>query len=150
MGYSFITPQLAQGSVPLDYDLHGRFDAVVLCAREHQDVVVPGVEVIHAPMDDARPSRAEIQIAWNAAKRVAKRVRRGQRVLVTCAMGWNRSGLVTGLTLIMLGLSADAAVHVIRLARGSNALSNEYFVRVMRAVHMVDRPATSPSASAAE
>ena len=148
MGYAFVTTRLAQGSAPTNSDLRGAFDAVVLCARELQDLPLYGVEVIHAPLDDDRPSRAEVQIAWNAAKRVARRIRAGRRVLVTCAMGWNRSGLVTGLALIMLGLSADQAVHAIRKARGDMALSNPHFVKVLHAVRAMDRPA--PAESAAE
>jgi protein-tyrosine phosphatase len=137
MGFAYLIPKyLAQGSVPLDYDLRGRFDTVVLCAEELQDVPLPGYEIIHAPFDDSGkpPTSAEVSIAWKAAKRVAKRVNAERRVLVTCHMGWNRSGLVTGFTLIMLGLTARQAVDAIRMARGPSALGNRHFVKLLSAV----------------
>jgi len=145
MSFAYVIPKfLAQGSVPLDYDLRDRFDSVVLCAEEFQDVPLPGVEVIHAPFDDGgrAPTPAEAQIAWKAAKRVAKRVNANKRVLVTCAMGLNRSGLVVGFVLIMLGFSADQAIDIIRMAR-PKALFNEHFVKLLKRV----RPSTSESAT---
>jgi protein-tyrosine phosphatase len=143
MGFAYIIPKyLAQGSVPLDYDLRGRFDTVVLCAEELQDVPLPGVEVIHAPLDDAKPTQEEVSIAWKAAKRVAKRVNANRRVLVTCAMGLNRSGLVTGFTLIMLGFTAQQAIDVIRMARGQRALFNEHFVKLLSRVRPAGAGAT--------
>jgi len=144
--YSYVLQNLAQGSAPIgDSSIAENFDTVVLCAQELQDIRLPGLEVIHAPFDDSGPppTREEVVLAWNAAKRVAKRVRAGRRVLVTCAMGRNRSGLVTGFVLRMLGLDASQAVNVIRIARGPKALSNPHFVKLLAAV----RPA-QPGVSA--
>ena len=54
MGFAFIIPKyLAQGSVPLDYDLRGRFDTVVLCAEALQDV--PTTDVV-APAETGSDS----------------------------------------------------------------------------------------------
>jgi len=151
VGYSYVIPKfLAQGSRPIDGSpIYHAFDTVVLCAEEHQDVRLPGVEVIYAPFDDSGPppTAKEVQTAWNAAKRVARRVRANRRVLVTCAKGWNRSGLVTGFTLIILGLSADQAVDVIRMARGPSALHNRYFVKLLRGVRPTAAPPTSSVAA---
>ena len=135
MGYRFVIPRLAQGSVPTAA-LHNDFHAVVLCAEELQDlpalgVPVDGVEVIRAPLDDARPTLHEIHVAYDAAREVARRWRLGQHVLVTCHKGWNRSGLVTALTLMMLGLSDNQAIRAIRAARGPKALGNRHFVEVL-------------------
>ena len=138
MGFSYVIPKyLAQGSVPTQGSpLHAMFDSVVLCAEEHQDIALPGIEVIHAPFDDSGhgPTPAEVQIAWRAARRVVRRLRTGKRVLVTCAMGWNRSGLVVGFVLITLGLAPAQAIDVIRMARGPTALSNKHFVRLLSAM----------------
>jgi len=135
VSYHFVVPRyLAQGSVPTPgARLSASFDTVVLCAVEHQRVPLPGVEVMYVPLDDSGPppTALEVQLAWKAAKLVAKRVRAGKRVLVTCAMGRNRSGLVMGFTLIMLGLTAQQAVAAIRRARGADALSNRHFVQLL-------------------
>lgn len=129
MGYRFVIPRLAQGSVPTG-PLHRDFHTVVLCAEELQDLPIVGVEVLKAPMDDAVPSSREIDLAFNVARQVASRWRQGRRVLVTCAMGRNRSGLVTGLTLMMLGMTDAEAIRAIRSAR-KNALTNRHFVQVL-------------------
>ena len=139
MGYSHIMPGLAQGSKPeTGARLYDDFDTVVLCAQEHQDISLVGVEVIHAPFDDAGdpPSKSEVRIAWNAAKAVAKRVKDGRRVLVTCAAGLNRSGLVNGFALIMLGLRPRQAISVIQMAR-PGALFNQHFVQLLKSVRSV-------------
>lgn len=54
---------------------------------------------------------------WNA----------GQKVLIRCQAGLNRSGLVTGLVLLKSGKSADEVITLIRSARGKHALSNDEF-----------------------
>ena len=52
----------------------------------------------------------------------------GRRVLVRCAGGMNRSGLVTAMTLMNAGHSADAAIALVRSGRSEWALSNSSFV----------------------
>ena len=51
----------------------------------------------------------------------------GDRVLIRCQAGLNRSGLVTALILIKDGLSAEAAINLIRENRGPDALFNSNF-----------------------
>jgi protein-tyrosine phosphatase len=51
----------------------------------------------------------------------------GDRVLVRCQAGLNRSGLVLALILIKDGLSPQAAINCIRDNRGPDALFNENF-----------------------
>lgn len=96
-----IAPKLYQGSAPPPgNELRSRgFDVLVLCAEEIQPDAVhfPGVTVIYAPMDDG--FYVPEHVAHPAAMKVARALRAGKRVLVTCAMGLNRSGLVTGLAL---------------------------------------------------
>jgi len=134
MGFKWVIPRLAQGSVPTG-PLHRDFHAVVLCAGELQDLPALGVdlgdvEVLKAPLDDAEPTLREIHIAYDAAREVTRRWRLGQCVLVTCHQGRNRSGLVTGLTLMMLGATDKQAIEVVRAAR-KNALTNRHFVQVL-------------------
>jgi protein-tyrosine phosphatase len=132
MGYQYLFEKLAQGSVPHEgAHLAQEFDVVVLCAMEHQNVYLPGVEVLRCPLDDARPTTAEVRRAWRTAHRVARRIEANKRVLVTCHMGWNRSGLVSALTLRVMGFTPREAVHVVRKARGLRALGNKDFVHVI-------------------
>jgi hypothetical protein len=51
----------------------------------------------------------------------------GDRVLIRCQAGLNRSGLVTALVLIKDGYSADEAINLIRAQRGDYALCNSHF-----------------------
>jgi protein-tyrosine phosphatase len=95
------------------------------------------VDVFHAPLDDnpwCPPSPREQAIAHGAAREVARRLRKGQRVLVTCAMGLNRSGLVSALALRMQGVPSERAIAAVRQARGPNALNNGQFRRLIAGV----------------
>ena len=119
---------------------HEGIDTIVLAAMEYQPPthLFPGTEVIHAPLDDAptRPMRKdEIDIAIKAADRVARRLRAGRRVLCSCQMGLNRSSLVAALAMRdVYGMSADEIVDRIRRARGTWALSNPNFEKLLRSV----------------
>jgi protein-tyrosine phosphatase len=115
-------------------------DAIVLAAIEYQPSadLFPGTEVLHAPLDDD-PSRQmredEIALAAKTAGRVARRLRAGRRVLVTCAMGLNRSALIAALAMHdVFGMEADEIVTRLRSARGAWALSNPHFEKLVRAV----------------
>lgn len=132
-----IGPKLHQGSEPPQGSTLRRagFDVVVLCAMEIQppSSAFVGVEVLHYGIDDG-PVTAEL---WSRAKRaaraVAHRIRKGKRVLVTCAQGRNRSGLVVALALRELtGRSGHRIVAHVRSLR-TNALANPYFVRALEA-----------------
>jgi protein-tyrosine phosphatase len=80
-------------------------------------------------------SADEIGIAARTAARVARRLRAGKRILVTCAMGLNRSGLVAALAMSdVWGMNADEIVGRLRRARGKWALSNPNFERLLRVV----------------
>ena len=48
----------------------------------------------------------------------------GKKVNIRCQAGLNRSGLVTALTLMISGMSADEAINTLRLKRSSYALCN--------------------------
>jgi protein-tyrosine phosphatase len=51
----------------------------------------------------------------------------GNRVLIRCEGGWNRSGLVTALVLMKSGELAKDAVAELRSQRGALVLSNQAF-----------------------
>ena len=131
---------------------HPQYDAIVLAAIEYQPPanLFPGTEVIHAPFDDA-PGRLmshdEIVTATKAAARVARRLRAGRRVLVTCAMGLNRSGLIAALAMHdVYGMSADEIIKRLRRARGAWALSNPNFEKLLRVVISVKQTPAPVSA----
>jgi protein-tyrosine phosphatase len=109
------------------------FDLVVLCAKEYQlENTELRAEVFRCPLDDARPTTVEIGLISLASWLIAHRLRSGHRVLVTCFAGLNRSGVVSALALMRLGLAPGDAIGAVRLARGPKALSNPAFVELLR------------------
>jgi hypothetical protein len=124
--------RLAQGSAPPP-GARMPFDVVVLAAREYQPNL-PGYEVLRVPLDDRAPPNhppdALTQAAiHDGAHAIAREVRRGRRVLVTCWQGRNRSGVLAGLALVELGVPRLHAATLIRLFR--DGLTNPYFLRMV-------------------
>ena len=114
---------------------------IVLAAREWQppSFTYPNVAVLHVPLADD-PSRpmptAQAGSAISAARTVARYLRAGQRVLVTCHLGLNRSSLIAGLAMrLAYGTKVDNVITTIREARGPQALRNPHFVRLLRDAH---------------
>jgi hypothetical protein len=58
-------------------------------------------------------------------------LKRGDRVLVNCQAGLNRSGLVTGLALIAYGVTPDSVVELIRAKRAPLCLANATFAHFL-------------------
>ena len=77
-----------------------------------------------ALMSDIDPNRLRQAVEFGY-----ERWKSGDRVLVRCQAGLNRSGLVTALILIRAGLAANKAIALIRKQRGEDALFNEDFSR---------------------
>lgn len=144
MSMNEIVPGLFVGSKPSP-GRHEGIDVIVLTAMEYQPPaeLFPGAEVLHVPLDDApsRPMREdEIIDATKAGLRVARRLRAGRRVLVTCAMGLNRSALVAAVAMQEIyGMSADEIIKRLRSARGMWSLSNPNFEKLVRIVVDVRR-----------
>jgi protein-tyrosine phosphatase len=136
------------GGVPTKPELVAKnFDALVLAAREFQDVFPvhkhPNCQLILAPMDDhpgdpKKPTHEEKIEALRAALKVYDLNKKGKKVLVTCAAGVNRSALIAGLAMILSGKTADEVIAQIRKHRkplsGSTPLFNEQFCKLLRAV----------------
>lgn len=149
---SEVAPRLFVGSKP-PTGHHEDVDVIVLAAMEYQPAAdrFPGVEVLHAPLDDD-PTRSmrqdEIALAAKTAERVARRLRAGKRVLSTCAMGLNRSALIAALAMNeVYGMDADEIVRRLRGARGAWALSNPNFEKLLRIV--IDVKRADPTAGSA-
>jgi hypothetical protein len=64
----------------------------------------------------------------DAVRVAVRRVEAGQRVLVNCQAGLNRSGLVTALVLLYFGVDTEVVVDMIRGARSDLCLVNDSFV----------------------
>lgn len=77
-----------------------------------------------ARISDMDLSRLRQTVNWGF-----KQWKKGDRVLVRCQAGLNRSGLVTALILMKLGLSPEEAIKTIRKNRADIALFNEHYVR---------------------
>lgn len=132
-GYGYVFGQrLAIGSAPPPGSPL-RFDLLVLTAMEYQPPAdtFPGLHLLYVPLDDADIPATDIDRARRAGCVCADFVRKHKRVLVTCYQGRNRSGLVTAFALKELGYTTRAAVSTIRAVRGSDALSNPWFVRAL-------------------
>jgi protein-tyrosine phosphatase len=129
-----LLPELYQGSAPPPGSPVAAwgFDALVLSAKEFQPpaAAYPGVQIIRARLDDSGlpMTSDEWRQALRAAEHAANVVLRGGRVLVTCVMGRNRSGLVSALAIYLLtGLPGTEIVREVKRRR-PEALSNQWFV----------------------
>lgn len=131
------------GSVPTDpAAVAKKFDALVLAAEEFQDVFpahkYPGIKLILAPLDDAKPTHEEKIRALKAALEVYDLNKKGKKVLVTCAKGVNRSALIAALALVLAGSTAQQAISKIRKARkpvsGATPLFNQHFVKLVKEI----------------
>ncbi len=148
MSRSEVVPGLFVGSKPAP-GRHTGIDVIILAAEEYQPPaeLFHGAEVIHAPLDDDpdRPMREdEIATVIRTARRVARRLRAGRRVLASCAMGLNRSSLIAALAMHeVYGMSADEIIALIRRARGAWALSNPNFEQLLRSFVDVRRAAVA-------
>lgn len=126
---SRIAPRLWQGADPPQGTFLRRMnvDVLILCAeeRQHDPSLFPGLIIVKAPMDDGEV--VPVDTAMKAAKAAASLHRAGNRILVCCHAGLNRSGLVTALTLHRLtGASGKRCVEKVQAARPW-ALCNEVF-----------------------
>ena len=123
-----VVPGLFQGDFPAGAVDWSRFDDVVsLTAEEVPEVRLEvGGLWMHVPIWDAEMvNPAGVRAA---ARTVAERVTAGKRVLVHCAAGLNRSGVVSARALMFMGLPMAEAIARVRAARGPYALSNPGFV----------------------
>ncbi len=111
-------------------------DVIVLCAEELQfekgdPFLDEFEEIIRAPNDDAVLTRQQLAIAVSAAHKVVEHFKRGKTILVTCAQGRNRSGLVNAMALHMItGRPGKECIAIIQKCR-ENALTNPWFNRFL-------------------
>ncbi len=126
--YNEVIPGLAQASSWLPPDLlldeHG-FDASVDGGWDQSDMM-QGRDYTFLLLDDV-PRIVDPDAIHVLGIRVASMVHGRKRVVVNCAAGLNRSGLIVGRALIALGYAPADAIALIREARGPRALYNRTF-----------------------
>lgn len=131
-GADRVAQGLWQGSLPPTGTALAKagFDMVVLAAAEFQPDgrSFDGVTVLHAPLHDGPLDPRSAGLAYIASVVVGDALDRGERVLVTCQMGLNRSGLIVAMTLRGKGIEPSEVIAMVRRARGGNALTNPHFV----------------------
>ena len=94
------------------------------------------MNVVYSPLRDNffAPVEDQIDVALNGAQRTARALDKGQKVLVTCYLGKNRSGLVSALALHLLtGCGGDEAVRTVKKGR-PGALENPQFTAYLMAL----------------
>lgn len=96
------------------------------------------------PFWDGNLADANMDYLIGIARFLHSEWKRGKRVLTRCQAGWNRSGFVTALVLLIDGYSAEAAIDLIRNRRSPDALCNHRFDAFLRGI----TPATLKSSAA--
>jgi hypothetical protein len=127
-------------------EVTARFDKLILCAEEHQPPAgyFPGVHVLHAPLSPTMVRPNEAQVAVQAGRAVMGWVKRGKSVLVSDAMGYNRSALIAVVALMTRGMPSEKAIELVRGARGAQTLLNPHAITLIR--RLEDARALRPSA----
>ncbi len=145
--YSEILPGLWQGGTHDDDGVVSRaeahpysrtiktneFDVVATFYQKARPVDWHVLEMRY-PFWDGEMDDANMDYLIGIARFLHSEWKRGKRVLSRCAAGWNRSGLVMALILIIEGYSAEAAINLIRVKRSSDALCNPRFEAFLRGV----------------
>lgn len=112
--------------------VHNQFDLVISLYQRDGHGPGPGVEHHYLSIPDGALLAADAVRCGELADTAAAAVQAGRKVLVRCQAGYNRSGLVTALTLIRLGHDADKAISLIRERRSRYAMFNEHFLAHLR------------------
>ncbi|WP_158566523.1 DUF4326 domain-containing protein [Micromonospora craterilacus] len=123
----------------VDVVVGDEFDVVISLYRRWGSGPAAGVEHHYLNIPDGALLPADARRCAELAGIAAAAVRAGRRALIRCQAGYNRSGLVTALTLIRLGRTAGEAIDLIQARRSPYALFNGHFVEhlltVPRRIH---------------
>ena len=102
------------------------FDAIVTM-YEFARPAFGGVQEFRYAVPDAEMANINLDRLRDAVEFAHARWKAGDRVLVRCQAGLNRSGLVTALVLIKEGHAPQGAIDLIRVKRERDALGNADF-----------------------
>lgn len=145
--YSEIVPRLWQGGTPhgemIDNSTdfasavltHGFTAVVTLDARSNP--VSWAVSELRFGFEDGPVNRAELPRILEISDWAYEKWQKGEKVLIRCAAGANRSGLIMAIVLMKHGMDPKKAVETIRSKR-SFALSNSAFVKLIGELGGVD------------
>lgn len=135
--WSEVMPGLWQGGTHWSDEIgFGRREAPAITADDFDLVVTMYadanpvdwfVEEIRLGVMDGPIEVVDLPRILRAAKHAHQSWKNGDRVLIRCQAGWNRSGLVTALVLILDGMPATEAIDLIRERRSPQALCNRSF-----------------------
>jgi len=131
--YAMVVPRLAQASSwlgPRELAREHGFEVHVDVGGWDRSAEAAGLAYTFLPLDDV-PWILDPDAVHRLGIGVAEEVVRGTRVVVNCAAGLNRSGLVVGRALLHLGYAPREAIRLIRAARGPHALHNLAFVEFL-------------------
>ena len=131
--------QRLRGSFPFD---------VVVTLYADANPAPWGVEEIRFGFYDSQLSSADAARVLRVARDVHRRWSRGDRVLIRCQAGVNRSGLVTSLVLMLEDYSACEAIDLIRRQRSPWVLNNTDFEEwLLTAAPSLIHQSTDPQAA---
>jgi hypothetical protein len=145
--YSEIVPRLWQGGTPNEemiytsnefasaIESHG-FTAVVTLDASSSPAGWSVPELRYG-FDDGPVNRADLPRILEVADWAYEKWQRGEKVLIRCAAGANRSSLIMAIVLMKDGLDPKKAIELIR-SRRSFALSNSQFVKLIGEIGGVD------------
>lgn len=121
-----ITGGLWTGGCVDGVDLPADFDFVLSLYPWEKYLLGPDTERVEYTMYDAGmiPDPKDILAAANLVK---DRLALGQKVLVHCQAGLNRSGLIAGTTLVLMGYHPQEAISLLRKQRSEVVLCNRIF-----------------------
>jgi len=109
------------------------FDAVVTM-YQYANPAGWFVKEMRYPIYDAKMDTIDLDELFATARWAYDEWADGKRVLIRCQAGWNRSGLITALVLMLDGIQATEAINLIRRQRSENALCNPDFVDFLEAL----------------
>jgi protein-tyrosine phosphatase len=108
-------------------DLEGNIDTAVPEAESQRETTL----YLYWPIEDG--PMPEPGVVRSIASFTARLLAEGNKVLVHCQAGHNRSGLICARTLIEQGADPEEAIARVRAKRGDgHALENENFVQWLR------------------
>jgi hypothetical protein len=111
-----------------EFGARHEYDAVVTLYAWAQPVPWE-VEELRYGFGDGALAGVDLERVVQAARWARERWQAGDRVLIRCQAGLNRSGLVTALVLMLDGYRAEEAIELIRQRRSRWALCNDAFVQ---------------------
>lgn len=121
---------LGQPTKPGHYRGNRPFDLIVTLYADAQPAPW-GVEEIRYGFPDAELDSRDLDRVREIAAYAAERWKAGDRVLIRCQAGVNRSGLVTALVLLAEGWRPRRILEHLRACRSPHVLSNSDFREVV-------------------